>query len=578
MKKNLAIFLSITAVIGFSANAFAVSANPDAGALQQEIQKGAPDVFTSPLPEVGAPSSEPIKADEGVQVLIKGVRIEGVHLVNVHELEDALTDYLNKSYSLQALQKLVDVVTAIYSQRGFVVQVYLPEQKINDDGVLVIQVVEAKLGDVSVENKDRQARLSDKNAASYITAQNPIGSPLNANSVALGLGLLNELSGVRAASALEAGQKEGETNVHLSLRRTSLLDARIETKNGGSRSTGVAQAVVSATLNSPLNMGDQTSFYGLYSEGSSFNQVTYALPIGYRGLRLAMTANYLDYENVGQYKVNGGFGDAWVLGANLSYPIKRSQSTNANLTVGVEEKGYLNRNLATRAVNSSYQIQNLNLGGNVNRYDGLLGGGVTNISGNITFGHLDIDGETPTNYLVANGQRYVPNTFSKIAFNASRVQLLPVDGTQLLVNISGQLSADNLSSSEQFYLGGPYGVRAYPVAQAGGSQGILASVELQKQLPQRVTASVFFDAGSVQQYKQTYEGWQGDTGASNTYQLYGAGVGLKWNLGKFNLTGLVAWKLGSNPLKTVQNGVYVNRENDGYDTSPRAWLNASYSF
>ena len=578
LKKNLATFLSVTAVIGFSANAFAVTSNPDAGALQKEIQKDAPDVFTAPLPDVSAPSAESLNADEGVQVLIKGVRLEGVHLVDVHELEDALNVYLNKSYNIQALQKLVDVVTAIYSQHGLVVQAYLPEQNINEDSVLVIRVVEAKLGDVSVENKDRQARLSDKNAASYITAQNPVGSPLNANLVTKGLALINELSGIQATSALEAGQKEGETNVHLSLRRTSLLDARVEIKNGGSRSTGVAQAVVSATLNSPLNMGDQASFYGLYSEGSSFNQATYALPIGYRGLRLAMTANYLDYENVGQYKVNGGFGDAWVLGANLSYPIKRSQSTNANLTVGVEEKGYLNRNLATRAVNSSYQIQNLNLGGNLNRYDGLLGGGVTNISGNIIFGHLDIDGETPTNYLVANGQRYVPSTFSKIAFNASRVQLLPVDGTQLMVNISGQLSADNLSSSEQFYLGGPYGVRAYPVAQAGGSQGILASVELQKQLPQRVTASVFFDAGSVQQYKHTYEGWQGDTGASNTYQLYGAGVGLKWNLGKFNLSGLVAWKLGNNPLKTVQNGVYVNRDNDGYDTSPRAWLNASYSF
>ena len=564
--------------MSLSVNAFAVTANPDAGALQQEIQKEAPDVFTAPLPEVSAPSGESVKADEGVQVLIKGVRLEGVYLVDVHEVEDALAAYLNKSYSMQALQKLVDVVTAAYSQHGFVVQAYLPEQNINEDGVLVIQVVEAKLGEVSVDNKDNQARLSDKSAASYITAQNPIGSPLNANSVSLGLGLINELSGIRAASALEAGQKEGETDVHLSLRRTSLFDARVETKNAGSRSTGVAQAVVSASLNSPLNMGDQASFYGLYSEGSSFNQLTYALPIGYRGLRLAMTANYLDYENVGQYKVNGGFGDAWVLGATLSYPIKRSQSTNANLTAGVEEKGYLNRNLATRAVNSSYQIQNLNIGGNLNRYDGLLGGGVTNISGNITFGHLDIDGETPSNYLVANGQRYVPNTFSKIAFNASRVQILPVDGTQLMVNISGQLSADNLSSSEQFYLGGPYGVRAYPVAQAGGSQGILASIELQKQLPKNLTASVFFDAGSVQQYKDTYEGWQGDTGASNSYQLYGAGVGLKWNLDKFNLSGLVAWKLGNNPLKTLQNGVYISRDNDGYDTSPRAWLNASYSF
>ncbi len=579
MKNNLVTLLSATAVIGLSVNAFAETANPDAGALQQEIQKEAPDVFTAPLPDVSAPSAEPVQADDGVQVLIKEVRVVGVHLVDANLLQDALSTHLNQSYTLQGLQKLVDVVTAFYSQHGFVVQAYLPEQNINEAGVLIIQVVEAKLGDVSVENKDRQARLSDKAAASYITAQNPMGSPLNANMAAKGLGLLNELPGIKAESALEAGQKDGETNVHLTLHKTSLFDARVETKNGGSRSTGVAQVVASLAVNSPLSMGDQASFYGLYSEGSSFNQVTYALPIGYRGLRLAMTANYLDYENVGQYKTNGGFGDAWVLGANLSYPIKRAQSTNANLTAGLEEKGYLNRNLASGAVNSSYQIQNLNLGGNLNHYDGLLGGGVTSVSGSLVFGHLDIDGVTPSNYLVdANNNRYVPNTFTKLTLNASRVQVLPLEGTQLLINVSGQLSADNLNSSEQFYLGGPNGVRAYPVAQGGGSQGFLASFELQKQLPQHLTTTVFLDAGSVQQYKDTYVNWQGETGASNSYALYGAGVGLKWNPGKFNFSGVVAWKLGNNPLKTAQNGVYVNRDNDGYDTSPRAWLSASYSF
>ena len=578
MKNNLATFLSATVMVGLSANVFAATSNPDAGALQQQIQKEAPDVFTAPLPDVSAPSAEPVQVDDGVQVLIKGLRLEGVHLVDVHEVEDALSAYLNKSYSLQALQKLVDVVTAVYSQHGFVVQAYLPEQNINEDGVLIIQVVEAKLGDVSVENKDHQARLSDDSAARYITTQNSVGSPLNANLVSQGLALINELSGIHADSALEAGQKDGETNVHLSLHRTSLIDARLETKNGGSRSTGVAQGVASLTLNSPFNIGDQASFYGQYSEGSSFNQVTYAMPIGYRGLRLAMTANYLDYENVGQYKTNGGFGDAWVLGANLSYPIKRAQSTNANITAGVEEKSYLNRDLASRSVNSSYQIQNLNLGGNINHYDDLFGGGVTNVSANLILGHLDIDGETPSNYLVANGQRYVPNTFTKLSFNASRVQILPVEDTQLMINVSGQLSADNLNSSEQFYLGGPNGVRAYPVAQAGGAQGVLASLELQKQLPQHLTASVFFDAGAVQQYKDPYLNALLDTAASNTYALYGAGVGLKWNPGKFNFSGVVAWKVGNNPLKTAQNGVYVNRDNDGYDTSPRAWLNASYSF
>lgn len=577
MKNKLIAVLSASVVIGFSANVFA-DPTLDAGALQQQIEKEAPDVFTSPLPSVGAPEA-PAQADDGVQILIHGVRLQGVQLVNEHELLDRLAPSLEKSYSLQGLQKLVDVVTAFYSERGFVIQAYLPQQSIDKDGIVTIQVLEAKLGDVKVENINDQARLSNEKAANYIKAQMPVGQPLNANLVSKGMVLLNELPGIKVVSAMEAGDRDGETNIHLSLKRTSLIDARIETKNAGSRSTGVAQAVASLTANSPFKLGDQASFYGLYSEGSNFNQVNYSLPIGYRGLRLAMTANYLDYENIGSYKTNGGLGHAWVLGANLSYPVKRSQDTNANLTFGFEEKGYLNRNLATDAINSRYTINNITLGANANRYDGFLGGGMTSATTSLVFGHLNIDNESPISFgkwQDVNGyHQYVPNNFTKLTFNASRIQFLPLENTQLNINVSGQLSADNLNSSEQFYLGGPYGVRAYPVAQGNGSQGFLASVEVQKRLPQNLVASVFLDAGSVQQYKDTYPGWRGETSASNSYELYGAGLGLKWISGHWNLSSVVAWKLGHNPLKT-QTGLSV--DNDGTDTSPRAWLNASYTF
>ena len=566
MKNKLVHILVVSVATTFSAKVFAENQSIDAGVLQQQIQKDAPDAFAAPLPDVTAPTSEQPQSEEALQILIKRVQLQGVHLLDEHALLEALAPSLGKSYSMQGLQKLVDVVTDFYSAHGFIVQAYLPEQSIQEEGVLIIQVLEAKLGNVKVENKGRQARISDERAADYVLTQNPVGQSLSIVSIAKGEALLNDLSGIKASSALEAGEKEGETNVHLSLSRTSLIDARMETKNGGSRSTGVAQVVASVAVNSPFNMGDQVGFYGLYSEGSTFNQLMYSLPIGYRGLRLTMTANYLDYETIGKW--NGSIGDAWVLGANLSYPIKRSQSTNANLTAGVEKKGYLN--LVSNEINSSYQIQNLNLGGNVNHYDNLLGGGVTNVSGNLIFGHLDFSSDPLTKF-----QDSKDGPFTKFTFNVARVQVLPVDGFQLNVNLNGQLSADNLNSSEKFYLGGPNGVRAYPVAQADGSQGMLASIELQKQLPQHLLASVFFDAGRVQQYKDPYNDVQTSTGASNTYSLYGAGVGLKWNVGKLNLSGVVAWKLGHNPLLYNEE---LHRDNDGTDTSPRAWLNSSYSF
>jgi hypothetical protein len=88
-------------------------------------------------------------------------------------------------------------------------------------------------------------------------------------------------------------------------------------------------------------------------------------------------------------------------------------------------------------------------------------------------------------------------------------------------------------------------------------------------------ASVFFDAGVVQQYKNPYTDWQGATNANNTYSLMGAGMGVKWDWEGWNLGAMVAWKVGSNPLYS-QSGQAVNT--DGTTTDPRGWLTASYQF
>ena len=71
----------MSVAITFSAHVYAETQVIDAGALQQQIQKDAPNLFMAPLPEVGVPKSEQIEGEAAVQILIKGVRLQGVHLV-----------------------------------------------------------------------------------------------------------------------------------------------------------------------------------------------------------------------------------------------------------------------------------------------------------------------------------------------------------------------------------------------------------------------------------------------------------------------------------------------------------------
>jgi hemolysin activation/secretion protein len=289
-------------------------------------------------------------------------------------------------------------------------------------------------------------------------------------------------------------------------------------------------------------------------------------------LRIGVAGTYLNYKNVSNYaSPNGGYGDSWTTGLSAAYPLLRSQATNVNATMNYDIKSYMNKNQATQFVISSYNIKNFSMGLSGNHYDGFGGGGISTGSVSLVFGYLDILGTSAPGY-----GAFTPSAFTKLAASGSRNQQLTADGlTSFYLALSGQMASVNLNSAEQFYLGGPYGVRAYPVAQGAGSQGGLATAELRRKLPQNVTLTAFFDAGVVQQYKNLYEGWQGLTNANNTYSLMGAGLGAKWFYKGWNIAGSVAWKVGSNPLYTF-NGQATNT--DGTTTNPRGWISASYTF
>ena len=68
--------------------------------------------------------------------------------------------------------------------------------------------------------------------------------------------------------------------------------------------------------------------------------------------------------------------------------------------------------------------------------------------------------------------------YAKISMYTVLIKPLPIKQTNLLLSFNGQLASKNLNTAEQLYLGGPYGVRAYPVSQGGGSQGAVISAEV----------------------------------------------------------------------------------------------------
>lgn len=554
--------------------------SPDAGALQQSLQRQIEPPSALGLPQPSKPEYAPLDLSKSeVKFVVKRFALTGVKLLALEDIEAALKPWLNIEVSFADLQKAMNAIETFYREKGYLAQAQLPPQAL-EEGIVNVDVFEAKLGVVIIDTDKEGLRFNKSFATDFVTERNQLGAPLRLEDLERSLMILNEVPGIRATSALEAGEQAGETNLRLKLAETSWLVGRAEANNYGSRTTGMWQSSVGATLNNPFGYGDQVSLNGIYSQGSQYTQGSYNFPLGASGLRLNFSGSYLNYTNIGDYAVNGGKGSASVLSAELGYPLLRQQATNLNLSARYDNKSYLNNNLATGTVISQYSINSLTLGMAGNHFDQLLGGGITSASIGLVLGQLSISNNTPASYgsfvdLNSNYSSYLPTSYAKIIFNINRNQTVITDDLYLKLNVVGQFSNVNLNSAEQFYLGGPYGVRAYPSAQAGGSQGAMINIELQKKLPEDFAAIAFFDAGTVQQYRSRYPGWRGATNASNIYSLAGAGVGVKYVSKGLAVAATVAWRIGSNPLYN-QSGVAVNTDNT--NTNPMAWLTLSYQF
>lgn len=549
---------------------------PNAGALLQELQKQIPAPQTLPAPQAprSAPQPQEAKPSEA-RVTVQGFKVDGNQSLGDLVIQETLRPWIGKTIPFEELQKAADALASLYTVNNRLAQVSVPPQRIAD-GVVTLKVLEARLGAVHVDLPNGPSRFGEERARRYMTDANRPSEIINTQAVERSIYVLNETPGIAVASQLEQGKNEGEVDIRLSLSDTKPFRGRLEANNNGSRSTGILQRVAAVFFDGIGGIGDQLSLSNIKSQGSDYSLASYSVPVNTDGLRAGFSASYLDYDNVGKFglpmNANGGFGYAKTIGFNLAYPLLRSPAENRNLTFALDRKNYTNKSQATSAFNSEYRINNLVLGYSANRYDSFAGGGVTQGGLTMTKGHLEFGANNPTTY-----GSFTPTTFTKYNLNLSRNQQIVPDQTILNLNFSAQLASVDLDSAERFYLGGPYGVRGYPGSQGGGSQGAMLNIELQQALEDRVVASVFYDVGMVQQYKNkaTYETIKGSTGADNTYTLSSLGLGLKRADKDIVWSTAIAWKLGHNPLLN-NTGQGVN--NDGRSKSAYIWAQVQWMF
>jgi hemolysin activation/secretion protein len=566
--KNLHGRARIGLVLGLAA-AFASPASlraqspPDAGSVLRQIEQQRGNA----LPPESAPVFQPpapMQSLGGATVTVRVFRFEGNTRLTGEELTRAVAGFVNRPLDFAELQNAAIAVANRYRHAGWVVRAYLPQQEIADDAV-TIQVVEATLGAVRVEGESRRA--SAARLRKFVTAEQPAGAPLDVRALDRGLLLINDMPGVLANGSLTQGRSHAETDLVLALEDGPLVTGNVTLDDAGTRFTGAARIVASASLNGQLGVGDRADVLLLHSDGSDYQRIAYSQAVGSRGIRVGANASRLTYDIVTtDFSALDAHGTSSTIGLEASYPLLRARTRNLYVGLNAGERSFDNSTMGVTS--SDYSIRNAALGLYGNSFDGFRGGGANNVSLVYVQGRVDLSG-SPNELMDALTTR-TAGRFDKLQFSASRLQSL-TERVSLYASITGQRAGKNLDSSEKFYLGGSNGVRAYPQDEGGGAEGLLASLETRARLPARFTVIGFVDWGSVLINKDNdIPG----AAARNRADFKGGGVTVGWTASfGLALKATISRRIGSNPLPTA-----AGNDQDGSLEKNRFWLQASMPF
>jgi hemolysin activation/secretion protein len=535
----------------------------DAGEILRQIERDRDlEKYNAPRtpPEIEEEKKEEIKKT-GPTFKVQRFIFEGNQLILSSELEKALAEHLNKDITIEELKLAVSSLSNYYRDKGYLAQTSLPEQDITD-GVVKVMITEAKFGSTRMNEEDKLDTyyVNPNIITQIINSHNPQGKPLNLDQLDRALLIANDLPGVSVQGGLQAGQKEGETDSVLTIKNKSRWNASLMADNFGSRATGYRRILGSATLVSPLRIGDKVNMTVLNTEGTDYVRLDYSLPVGGRGLRLGVNGSYLEYEvlpvsDPTRLKPRGYATTAQLV---ATYPLYRTRLTNLNVESNLQRMQYKNNNNLD-GLQSDYSVNYFTLGLNGDRSNAWLLGGTTLASLMLDSAKTDIDAQ-------ASGLNLENGRFNRWRYNLNHTQFVQND-LSLTWKFYGQGTNQNLNSSERFFLGGTAGVRAYPTAEGSGSAGYVMNLEARKELPYNFSLLGFYDFGHVKQKVEQVD-------ARNSYNLKGYGLAIDWQ-GPYRSNVSLIWarRIGNNPNPTDD----LN-DQDGTRHLNRFWVKASVGF
>lgn len=566
-QRKISALVAGVAMAGLGLGSAQAQVRPDAGLIQQELERGtvpAPAPSPPAAPVVEDPQTPALVADGVRLFLVKGYRITRNTAFSEDDLLPLLKDFIDKELSFVDLERATDVITRFYRDRDyFVARAYVPVQEIKD-GIVEITVLEGRLDHLS-QKPAEGVRLKESVVEDTLHDVLPAEGLIRLGKLERGLLLLNDIPVVDVRSVLLPGSTLGTSIVAVNVKEGPLVTGNLDFDSYGNKFTGPFRLGATANLNDPSGFGDQLSLRANVSEGARFGRLAYQIPVGPSGFRLSGAYAETHYKLCCEFTALQASGDAQTATITAMYPFLRGRNANLYGSATYDAKHYFNSAITGTVSDKKANVIGLGLSGD--NSDFLGSSGLNSFGLYLSSGQLNLDGWAADRVADAASVRS-HGSYNKTAYYLTSLQRLG-EATSLYAGLSGQLASTNLDSSEKFTLGGPFGMRAYPTGEAAGDEGLMFNLELRYYLQPSLQFATFIDYGEVLLHKNEWPGWQGtNTRITNRYALSGLGLALNWHQpGNFLVRASVAHPIGENPGRDAN-------ENDADNTKNRLrlWL------
>jgi len=497
---------------------------PDAGSILQQLQPVKPALPSSSQPALQITPVDAGTLPQSLPFTVKTIRITGNTIFSTEELHALIAAQEGSKLTLAQLEELAARITSYYQDRGYPLsRAIIPAQTIKD-GVIIIQVVEARYGKVQLNNSSTvDSSLLGKGLTTLESGRAIASTELDST-----LLLLSDVPGVRVNAVLKPGAEVGTSDLDVIAVPGAAWAANLALDNYGNRYIGRTRLGGGFNIFNPFGRGDIIS----------------------ANYKLGDTARALDAHGT------AGVSSVW-----LRQPLLRSRQANVYAQLQYDAKQLRDR-IDVTDTRTDRRLDNLVLGVNGDVRDKLLGGGINIWNIGWTNGHVTFKDEN-ARALDAVSAR-TSGSFSKWNVNFSRIQALAAKDS-LYLNFAAQVASSNLDSAEKMSVGGPYSVRAYDIGVLSADTGYFGSIEWRHDLGQfaagRLQASAFVDSAHV---KINQRPWGT---ADNSVTLSGTGLGLTWEgADLWRVTASLATRLGDRPASV------------GQQSSTHGWITVNKAF